>query len=299
MGKCQLCNRILKLECSDLLEDKALAKIERQEHQQQIMNDRRAYYAARLQSKDNDHHVCIIADGMDQNKTRLIEDIEDQISNVRLFGIIIHKRPLVNRIFVQDRRFISDSNILIETLFTTLEPYFGEHRTLYLQLDNCSKDNKNNHVIKFCCALVHLRWVLTCFFSALPLLTYFFVRKFKEVSLNYLLPGHTHEGHSYLICLDIDAMFSRISRRFKKCVVRSPYCLEKAIMGEEKIAVSFLHNVMDHITFLKPSLPKLIVNTPWRVLRIWDDQGLRCKYRYALSDKVELPAFKEGKLTYF
>jgi hypothetical protein len=53
--------------------------------------------------------------------------------------------------------------------------------TLYLQVDNCQKENKNTTMIRYLGLLVHFGW-------------------FKNVQLFSLPTGHTHE--------DIDQMFS-------------------------------------------------------------------------------------------
>jgi hypothetical protein len=59
---------------------------------------------------------------------------------------------------------------------------------LNLQLDNATGNNKKRYVFSFCSLLVH-RGV------------------FREVYINFLLVGHTHE--------DIDAMFGRWSWKLK------------------------------------------------------------------------------------
>ncbi len=56
--------------------------------------------------------------------------------------------------------------------------------TLFEQLDNTAKDNKNRYVMAFCDWLVHQG-------------------VFKTVQVNFLPVGHTHE--------DIDRKFSRLS----------------------------------------------------------------------------------------
>jgi hypothetical protein len=61
-------------------------------------------------------------------------------------------------------------------------------RNLYLQLDNCAKDNKNQFLMAFMSMFRH-RGV------------------FKEIQVGFLLVGHTHE--------DIDAYFSHLSKTLK------------------------------------------------------------------------------------
>ena len=58
-------------------------------------------------------------------------------------------------------------------------------RNLYLQLNNCAKDNKNQFIMVF-----------------ISMLTLYGV--FKKIKVGFLLVGHTHE--------DIDAYFSHLSK---------------------------------------------------------------------------------------
>ena len=61
-------------------------------------------------------------------------------------------------------------------------------KKLFLQLDNSAKDNKNRYVMAFC-SLLSAR------------------RVFKEVTVGFLIVGHTHE--------DINAHFSYLSKLLK------------------------------------------------------------------------------------
>ena len=61
-------------------------------------------------------------------------------------------------------------------------------KKLFLQLDNSAKDNKNRYVMAFCSLLTARR-------------------VFKEVTVGFLIVGHTHE--------DIDAHFSYLSKLLK------------------------------------------------------------------------------------
>ena len=61
-------------------------------------------------------------------------------------------------------------------------------KKLFLQLDNSAKDNKNQYVMAFCSLLTARR-------------------VFKEVTVGFLVFGHTHE--------DIDAHFNYLSKPLK------------------------------------------------------------------------------------
>jgi len=76
-------------------------------------------------------------------------------------------------------------NLTISVLYKHLYDCFKAGKvwapTLYLQADNCYKENKNKHMLFFAACLIKWGW-------------------FDEVYLSYLLTGHTHE--------DIDCLFS-------------------------------------------------------------------------------------------
>ena len=91
-----------------------------------------------------------------------------------------------------------DPNWTVETLYRTLkaeEERRGEEglpRTMYLQLDNCFRENKNTYVIAYLCWLVERR-------------------VFDEIFLSFLPTGHTH--------FDPDQFASRISTAVRFCNV--------------------------------------------------------------------------------
>ena len=92
------------------------------------------------------------------------------------------------------------SNSTINVLLQALQKIGPERlgRVLYLQLDNCSGDNKNRFVLMFCAYLVH-------------------IGLFEKVKISFLCVGHTHE--------DIDQLFSTYVsylRRYGALGLRSP-----------------------------------------------------------------------------
>lgn len=105
-------------------------------------------------------------------------------------------------------------------------------RKLFLQMDNCGKDNKN-------------RWV----FSFLSLL----VAKgiFEEVQLNFMMVGHTHE--------DIDALFGHYSENLRK---QSIYTLSQLMdvfdgCSQKSRPLSYLiQEVPDFKTFVEGYIPE-------------------------------------------
>lgn len=96
-------------------------------------------------------------------------------------------------------------------------------KKLYLQLDNSAKDNKNRFLLAFCSLLTARRI-------------------FKEVTVGFLIVGHTHE--------DIDAHFSHLSKLIKR---KNTYCLAdlmKAFMDSQK-TVAFIPEVVQEVADFK------------------------------------------------
>ena len=97
-------------------------------------------------------------------------------------------------------------------------------KKLFLELDNSAKDNKNRYVMAFCSLLTARR-------------------VFKEVTVGFLIVGHTHE--------DIDAHFSYLSKLSK---MKNTYVLAdlmKAFMDSQKTIAFILELVQEVANFKK------------------------------------------------
>jgi hypothetical protein len=96
-------------------------------------------------------------------------------------------------------------------------------KRLYLQFDNSTKDNKNRFVMAFC-SLLTARGI------------------FKEVTVGFLVVGHTHE--------DIDAYFSYLSKLLKQKNTYVLADLMKAFMDSQKLSV-FIPELVQEIADFK------------------------------------------------
>ena len=99
-------------------------------------------------------------------------------------------------------------------------------KKLFLQLDNSAKDNKNRYVMAFCLLLTAQRI-------------------FKEVTVGFLVVGHTHE--------DIDAHFSYLSKLLK---MKNTYVLAdlmKAFMDSQK-TTAFIPELVQEVADFKKFL---------------------------------------------
>ncbi|XP_066302145.1 uncharacterized protein [Branchiostoma lanceolatum] len=177
-------------------------KLARKEHLLKQKNERAKYYKHIRKAQDQPQkYISIILDGMDQKKTAIPhyaektkDDGQHQLGT-HVTGAIAHS---LNKAYAAiDLQNIShDANLTVTVLMKILQDVAtanGGHlppvHVLYLQLDNCYRENKNCYVLAFCCELVPQKIV-------------------RKVKLSFLVVGHTHE--------DVDQFFSRISTTLKR-----------------------------------------------------------------------------------
>nr|XP_054753079.1 uncharacterized protein LOC129258865 isoform X1 [Lytechinus pictus] len=196
-SKCDLCTELkIKLGRTN---DKGVRKnlmTQHQEHVQKQSNERQKYYKHIQKAKLHpEKYMSIIIDGMDQHCTAIPQlhptpkalSHTDQL-HTHITGAIVHGRG--QHTYIDFKEYPHDSNLTIHVLLNVLIRYADSlPPTLYLQLDNTARENKNRHVFAFLSLLVELKI-------------------FKKIKVGFLMVGHTHE--------DIDQLFSRISTHLKK-----------------------------------------------------------------------------------
>jgi hypothetical protein len=114
-------------------------------------------------------------------------------------------------------------------------------RNLYLQLDNCAKDNKNQFLMAFMSMLIH-RGV------------------FKEIQVGFLLVGHTHE--------DIDAYFSHLSKTLKNRNTFVVADLMKSFMESQEM--SFILEFVQEVADFKSFIQGYLCDGPLRLIGLRD-----------------------------
>jgi len=154
LGKCSKCVTLLtQIENSTNSKEKDLLKIERKSHIDFVIKQRSLYYDRReLGIAKKGEYVSLIIDGMDQKKTELPQFYYETKQNtaklkIHVVGIIVHGVKTYG--YFHTPEFLCDSNITIECLSRTildlgLEYFHG--KTLYIQMDNTCKDNKNERL---------------------------------------------------------------------------------------------------------------------------------------------------------
>ncbi|XP_066304363.1 uncharacterized protein [Branchiostoma lanceolatum] len=221
--KCTICVRLgRKLsKTRDPLKRRAIKK-EREKHDDRQMEERASYYRRREAAKRNpDQYLSLIVDGMDQAKTFLPHFVGDKsktlkysfgvtwtsyiilvmhflpqeittadLMKVHVSGVISHGHGL-RCTYVDFFEYPHDSNLTLNLLLKILRRLSVDKALppiLYIQADNCYRENKNKYMLAFLDILVHMRI-------------------FREVQLSFLIVGHTHE--------DIDQMFSKVGDKLR------------------------------------------------------------------------------------
>ena len=175
-----------------------------------------AHYGIDIFPTNSNHTIGSIA--------QLLRDLEGQPKNSssQLFSNGEKQSVLTTTI-------LDGSEICLDSLLPSPEepiPAKPLPHVLTLQLNNASGDNKNRWVLAFCSLLV-------------------FKGIFREVYINFLIVGHTHE--------DIDALFGRWSTMLKTNSYPTISRLMKSFMDCEKYPVipHFIEEVSDFQTFVE------------------------------------------------
>jgi hypothetical protein len=174
---------------------------------------RRKYYKHReLAEKEPETYLSTIADGMDQAKVKVPRNglqskgMTHQL-DISLEGVLTHGPFGRMDFYIVPHTFKGGSNVTIHCLNESLkrtQKVYAEHKkkrpsTWFLQLDNTTKENKNQFV---------LAWLQTLVDTGV----------FDTIYVSFLPVGHTHE--------DIDQRFSIVSRALRRESILSVQQLE-------------------------------------------------------------------------
>jgi hypothetical protein len=145
-----------------------------------------------------DKYMSMNFDGMDHSKTSLPAFKRESKSsgelerlNVHVTGVLVHNAKQRAFVYTWLDNFPADSNVSIQVILDVINRMKAKGPlppTLYIQADNCWRENKNKYLLGFLHCLVE-------------------EKVFTKIKLSFLPKGHTHE--------DVDQMFSRFSVRLK------------------------------------------------------------------------------------
>ncbi|KAL3700868.1 hypothetical protein R1sor_018890 [Riccia sorocarpa] len=167
-------------------------------HRKQQAEERAAAGRRRWKALDSPKDCAYIQiDNMDQKKTALPHFARQSKSvdgaalvGVHLVGAMIFHGKLQTRVFLTYNNLKSDSNLTITVLQKVLLEWEGTlPPTLYLQLDNTVRENKNNILFAYLSMLLEKK-------------------VFTKIKLGFLLDGHTHDF--------VDQMFSCFSQALRR-----------------------------------------------------------------------------------
>lgn len=209
-GKHSACNTCSQLKAEmaqaasyadKLVKSKALC-----DHLERQWRDRMVYWRLKaVAAQEGSKWLCVIIDGADQAKFRVLKSIETpkaldgvERPKMKVEGCWVHGWELSFNFVEEDMPH--NCNLTIEVLMRALDRCLSDWQSgaasgtpfpchLWLQMDNCSGENKNVHVAKFASMLVDRNM-------------------FRSVTTSYLQVGHTHE--------DIDFLFSVMSTAIRK-----------------------------------------------------------------------------------
>ncbi|KAL3675951.1 hypothetical protein R1sor_025899 [Riccia sorocarpa] len=249
--------------------DKGVTSLEKAEavealklHRKQQAEERAAVGRRRWKALDSPKDCAYIQiNGMDQKKTALPHFSKQPKSvdgaalvGVHLVGAMIFHGILRTRAFLTYNNLKFDSNLTITVLQKILLEWEGIlPPTLYLQLDNTVRENKNNILFAYLAMLLEKK-------------------VFTKIKLGFLLVGHTHDF--------VDQMFSRFSQALRcenaftmsrlRSVIENSY--------DPKLVTSILTQTWDFKHFIETE-PKLF--------RTLNDITQNQQYKFKIASALE------------
>ena len=171
----------------------------RDRHIELVRFERKGYMERQNRAQNDPKNYCsIVIDGADQAAFGLphfVYDTKDTVGHklkVKLVGLKEHGHIPKICLYLMTEEFATGTNHVVETIHRWLNEK-SKHGplppTLYIQLDNSGRENKNRYQIAYLECLV--AWGV-----------------FKNIEVSFLPVGHTHE--------DIDQVFSRTSEHLRR-----------------------------------------------------------------------------------
>ena len=173
--------------------------------------ERKKYHSHREKARnDPEKYMAIIIDGMDQSKTNLpnTSHISKSLSSLwrlrtHITGTLIHTKTPHGKLklayaFIDLLQWPHGSNLTLTILLKSISDYQKSHplsKTLYVQMDNTCRENKNRYVLCMCAVLVQMRiFEKVCLVRALAWLLLSFFFKFAG-STEFPTCGSYPRGH--------------------------------------------------------------------------------------------------------
>ncbi|KAL3694871.1 hypothetical protein R1sor_008522 [Riccia sorocarpa] len=263
-GKYHLPNNFTKKEVYDHYKTDMTEAIEAlQLHRKQQAEERAAAGRRRWKALDTPKDCAYIQiDGMDQKKTALPHFSKQPkyvdgaaLVGVHLVGAMVFHGKMQTRAFLTYNNIKSYSNLTITVLHKILLEWEGPlPPTLYLQLDNIVRENKNNILFAYLAMLLDRNI-------------------FSKIKLGFLLVGHTHDF--------VDQMFSRFSQALRRENAFTMSRLRSVIQNsyDPKLITSVILQTWDFKNFIETE-PKLF--------RTLNDITHNQQYKFKLASTLDV-----------
>ena len=227
---CEKCDEIRRSMKDAIVNDRStsILKEQRKNHVDFILAERIYYQKKKDRARLHSSEYCsIIIDGADQSAfglphfTTTPKSQRGHAMKVKLIGLLEHAIQNKLTFLTMTEDHATGANHVIEVIhrFLTSKRLEGPLPPMFfVQLDNCSRENKNRFVMGYCEMLVALS-------------------VFESVEVGFLPVGHTHE--------DVDQAFSQTSRhlRFHNAITLSDLHSELMETNKREVKVQHMQRV--------------------------------------------------------
>ncbi|XP_070536890.1 uncharacterized protein [Ptychodera flava] len=267
MTQCKVCMLLKDAISKEVnMESRQSLLIYRNEHLNRQQKEREAYYQRRTDAEKNpDEILSIIIDGMDQKKGDLPhfkgyadpKGIGQYKLKTHFTGALCHANKKMYTL-VDLCQYCHDTNLTLTCLLHTLHKESKDGKLpakLYVQLDNCVRENKNKFFIGFMAYLVKRKYL-------------------QEIMMSFLMVGHTHE--------DIDQRFSKYSQKLKENDAKTMPELAKVLENstDPQPEITILQTVWNIRDWLLPHLEEIHNQSFPHVYRIYLASNGEVKVQY-------------------
>ncbi|XP_065906896.1 uncharacterized protein [Dysidea avara] len=272
-SKCDFCI-LIKLESS-----KATTSSEERKRLEELLRDhislqnqeRQRYRKNQLEAAETPGGcLSLIIDGMDQNKTNIpsLVRVSKSCQNLwtlrtHLTGVVVH--GLGHHCLFDYLQWPHDCNLTLTAILFILEEISTSRvlpSKLYVQMDNCVRENKDKFVYAFMSYLVE-------------------INIFSEIEIGFLMVGHTHE--------DVDQRFSQLSQYLSK---RSATTMEDMLRSAKTsnpdvVHASVMEKVFDIRKWISPHIEVIKYHTEPHVFLFKRDASGKVvmQYKYWSHDE--------------
>ena len=287
--KCSVCLQFQEQCRKNLDNGRAMdsIRIARDQHLAMISEERAGYFRRQRLAQDDPHrHYSLIIDGAGQCKFGVPHFVEQSKSDkghkikVKLVAGLEHlqnDRKRLN-VFAMTEEFATGADHIIETLHRILQGRKEEVRKLppifFLQLDNCTRENKNRYLLAYCELLVAQG-------------------VFKVVYVSFLPVGHTHA--------DIDQSFSSISGKLRRedaatmedllVVLRG--CYGGHVRAQEMLTIANFSMLCEHAKSTNDVRGLSFSN--YRFFKFEVNEGVQCSNHHKTMCSVKIQETHEWK----